>query len=203
MCKQKGCRNFKESIGRPHYHACIFNYDFPDKTFWRMSKDQVTPLYRSKLLEKVWTYGYSTIGEVTFQSAGYVARYIGKKIKGSSQKAKKMQKEKYGEKIPEFALMSRRPGIGKPWLDKFFSDVYPKDHFSVNGHIQKPPRYYDSILEKKDPVLYEEIKQKRRNAHKKMTDRKIELKENWRRPGQQEQHKKLTVKSLIRSYEDE
>lgn len=52
----------------------LFNHDFDDKVLW--SVRQGVRLYRSSLLEKLWPYGYSTIGDVTFESAAYVARYI-------------------------------------------------------------------------------------------------------------------------------
>ena len=43
---------------RPHYHAIIFGYDFPDKYLWSKSK-RGNVIYRSNLLEKVWTFGNS------------------------------------------------------------------------------------------------------------------------------------------------
>jgi len=70
--------------GRPHFHACIFGYDFHDKKlFSRTSAGSL--LYRSQELEKLWPYGYSTIGDVTFESAAYVARYIMQKQTGKDR----------------------------------------------------------------------------------------------------------------------
>jgi len=183
------CGEYGEDMGRPHYHACLFNYDFPDKQFWQFSKDGITPLYRSKILESIWKKGFSTIGEVTVESAGYVARYITKKITG------KPAQKHYQNKIPEFALQSI--GIGKTWIEKYYTDVYPKDYFTINGKKYKPSRYYDTYLEKRDPILYKKIKIHRKEAliHN--------LEENWQRLPQQENHKKLTTKSLQRSYEND
>ncbi len=76
------CGEYGDQNGRPHYHACLFNHDFQDKKLWKRGKDPSLDLYRSADLEKLWPYGYSSIGEVTFQSAAYVARYIMKKITG-------------------------------------------------------------------------------------------------------------------------
>ena len=46
--------------------------------------------------------------------------------------------------------MSRRPGIGKGWFDKFHAtDVAPHDHVVINGRAQRPPRYYDCQYELK------------------------------------------------------
>ena len=67
------CGEYGAKYERPHYHICLFGYDFKDKYIWD-ERDKV-PLYRSTKLEKLWTLGFSTIGEVTFQSAAYVAPY--------------------------------------------------------------------------------------------------------------------------------
>ena len=45
----------------------MFNFDFPDKKLWRVNNG--VPLYRSAELEKLWPYGYCTVGEVTFESS--------------------------------------------------------------------------------------------------------------------------------------
>jgi hypothetical protein len=163
------CGEYGEKMGRPHYHAIIFGYDFPDKEFHhvsnpkkrnRFSTSDQNKVYTSGLLDSIWQKGYGTIGEVSFESAGYVARYIGKKIGGE------MALEHYKGKNPEFALMSRRPGIGSKWLEKYFTDVYPKDFTTVNGRKMKPPRYYDKKLMKSHWDLHETIKEQRKEKIK-------------------------------------
>ena len=64
-------------FGRPHHHVCLFGYDFPDK--WLHSKSGDCKLYRSDELERLWPHGFSTIGELNYQTAAYVARYVTKK----------------------------------------------------------------------------------------------------------------------------
>nr|QJB20072.1 MAG: replication initiator protein [Microvirus sp.] len=78
------CGEYGENFGRAHFHACIFGLDFPDKTKWKKGKGDNITLYRSKILEELWTYGFSSVGTVTFESAAYVARYITKKITGEA-----------------------------------------------------------------------------------------------------------------------
>ena len=75
------CGEYGDHFGRPHYHACIFNHDFEDKKIWKQSGSGEI-IYRSASLEELWPYGYSSVGEVTFESAAYVARYITKKVTG-------------------------------------------------------------------------------------------------------------------------
>jgi hypothetical protein len=163
------CGEYGERLGRPHYHACIFNYDFPDKRLWKLSETG-EKLYRSDLLEELWKYGFSSIGTCTFQSAAYVARYIMKKRTGEDAKDHYHWTDDSGVrhyKLPEFTEMSRRPGIGSYWFDSFAGDVYPADEVIINGKSCRPPRYYDNRLKARDVGLYEETKARRKaNAAK-------------------------------------
>lgn len=150
------CGEYGEQFGRPHYHACVFNFDFPDKRLWMRSQGE--NLFVSKELERLWPYGFSTIGDVTYQSAAYVARYIMKKVVG------KKAEEYYEGRKPEYTTMSRNPGIGKDWFVQFNSDVFPDDFVVVNGWKQSVPRYYDSLFECMYPSDFEEVKRRRLDA---------------------------------------
>lgn len=148
------CGEYGSLFSRPHHHAILFNFDFPDKVLW--STNHGTALYRSAILEELWPFGFCTVGNVTFESAAYVARYITKKITG------KNAADHYGERLPEFITMSRRPGIARDWFEKYCDDVYPKDEVVVrHGLICKPPRYYDKIFDLTNADLLIKIKAKR------------------------------------------
>lgn len=71
---------------------------------------------------------------------------------------------------PEYTTMSRRPGIGKGWLDKYMSDVYPHDEVIINGVRCKPPKYYDGVLQTERPYEFDEIKENRLTASMKHAD---------------------------------
>ncbi len=151
------CGEYGSQLGRPHHHACLFNFDFPDRVLWRVKEG--VRLYRSKILESIWSdprtgesFGFCTVGDVTFESAAYVARYVVKKITGEPAPGH------YQGREPEYVTMSRRPGIGKPWFDRYKSDVYPKDFVVIQGRTYKVPKYYDSYLESLSPVEYESVK---------------------------------------------
>ena len=60
---------------------------------------------------------------------------------------------------PEYATMSRKPGIGKPWFDKYKEDVFPNDYCIVRGHEVRPPRYYETLLSEEE---LQEVKEKRK-----------------------------------------
>lgn len=132
---------------RPHYHAIVFGHD------WRDDRQELKPgefgsLYWSPSLELLWGLGQCSIGEVTWQSAAYVARYCLKKATGAL--AESQYERRDGERRwkvrPEFCTMSRRPGIGDEWIRRFKSDVYPSDECVMNGKRMRTPRYYDSKL---------------------------------------------------------
>ncbi|QXP44328.1 MAG: replication initiator protein [Arizlama microvirus] len=151
------CGEYGGKYGRPHHHACIFNHQFKDKTLWQNTKG--VSLYISEELQKLWPYGYSTIGEVTFESAAYVARYITKKITGSQAEAH------YDGIEPEYVTMSRRPGIGKDWFNKYQNDIINHDAIIMRGGLKlRPPKYYDNLYSIDHQEEMEEIKRKRKQS---------------------------------------
>lgn len=158
-----GCGEYGEQKSRPHYHLCLFGHEFDDLETWRHIEygTKTMPLYTSKKLAGIWKKGFHTIGELNYETAAYVARYVMKKITGSSKEALELKAKKYGEKELEFALMSRMPGIGNSFYKKYKNCIYPKDFITHNGHRFKVPRYYDSLYAKDNPEKYRELKQKR------------------------------------------
>jgi len=158
------CGEYGEHYGRPHYHAILFGVDFDDKVLLRVNNG--FPLYRSPTLEKLWPFGYSSIGGVTFESAAYVARYIMKKVNGDNADGHyaivdEQTGEIVGRKAPEYTTMSRRPGIAAEWFKAFRDDVYPKDFITVRGRKMRPPRFYDRLLEAESSFELADIKTER------------------------------------------
>lgn len=133
------CGEYGDNSLRPHYHAIIFGYDPPDKKPHQRSKNGEM-LYTSESLNSLWTYGHSIIGNVSFESAAYVARYCLKKRTGLGSD------HHYKGREPEYAVMSLKPAIGKEWLKKWKTDVFPHDYVIMRGKKMKPPRYYDNLL---------------------------------------------------------
>lgn len=161
------CGEYGDLYHRPHYHAILFGIDFPDKVFGGMRNG--LPLYRSPTLEKLWPYGYSSIGSVTFESAAYVARYVMKKATGLDALDNYYEPDdETGELIQtleaEYTTMSRRPGIAANWFEKYHSDVYPSDFITHNGKKFRSPKYYDKLLERMDSFTLEDIKFDRKEA---------------------------------------
>jgi len=137
---------------RPHYHILL--YGMPDllSTGDLIPSDvQTAPdarHYFSGLISECWKFGRHDVGEVTWESSSYVARYCLKKAGSvlgadlpSPEKdpAIRIAKEhpgddtarRHAERVyktfeaakpffrpPEFVLMSRRPGIGAYYFDR-------------------------------------------------------------------------------------
>lgn len=155
---------YGSNFGRPHFHAILFGVDFDDKKILGKSPSG-SILYRSDKLERLWPFGYSSIGDVSFQSAAYVARYVMKKVTGdAARRTYEVVSTETGEVIsrrPDYNAMSLKPGIGAGWFSKYSSDVFPHDRVVHDGTPSKPPRYYDKLLKRVDPDAFENIKQNR------------------------------------------
>lgn len=166
---------------RPHYHALLFNCGFGDCVRWGDNK-RGEPLYVSDTLSSMWGYGFCTIGAITFDSAVYCAKYALKKVNGDLAFEHYTVYDENGEcfeRVPEFAVMSRRPGIGAGYADKYREEILSHDSVVINGRAVKPPRYYASRFEGDKRV---EINQRRRKRvavlnRKDNTDERLGVKE--------------------------
>ena len=175
------CGEYGAKLSRPHYHALIFGYDFPDRELFTTTNG--VPLYTSEKLQNLWKYGYSTVGDVTIESAAYVARYCTKKITGDAAHEHYIHIHPHTGVIsnitPEYTTMSlgRKPGegIGGKWFNKYETDVFPHDHVVIlkehYAAIYKTPRYYEKIYELENPETIKRIKNTRKvNAKKRRKD---------------------------------
>ncbi len=156
---------------RPHHHACIFGHQFSDREIWDESEGIIT--YTSKKLSEIWGLGFVTTQDLTIGNAAYCARYAMKKVTASQQSQEKYHAyyERYcpitGEiktLQPEYSTMSRQPGIGKDWYEKFNSDIFPHDTTIYKGKKIKTPRYYEQLLREADETTYDAVKAQRKKS---------------------------------------
>lgn len=148
-----GCGEYGEMTARPHYHLLLFNTDFADKVVYSRVSDGPT-LYVSEELSRLWPFGENKIGEVNAQTCAYVSQYVMKKA-GSSARS-------YGSREEEFRVMSRRPGIGYTWFEKYHGEAYAHDSAIVDGKEVPLPRYYDTKFESIDSARLVLLKRNRR-----------------------------------------
>lgn len=88
------CGEYGDQSERPHYHAALFGLS----------------MAHSSLVTSSWPLGYAMCAEFNAQTAQYISGYVTKKTMSLGSKI-------LNGRYPEFARMSRRPGIGVPALD--------------------------------------------------------------------------------------
>lgn len=178
--KHLSCGEYGDEGLRPHYHSAVWGWNWTDKVFAHKSRKGF-PLYSSPTLDAAWTcpeckrvLGMALIGDLTYDSAAYVASYTTKKITGSKSFWHYLRLVDDGEYVsvePEFSSSSRGNGRGLAYgfYERFFTDLFPKDYCvlaSEKGNKKVPvPRYYRRLLEE-DPrfcrrVLARQLKEKR------------------------------------------
>lgn len=147
------CGEYGERYDRPHYHAIIFGHAFySDRVL--LKRSPAGSLYSSASLDNVWRHGFCSVGDVTFDSAAYVARYVVKKVNGKQAdehytRVDGLTGEIY-QKVPEFSRMSlQNGGIGAGWLEKFKDDVINTGAVMTYDIARNVPRYYTKMLEER------------------------------------------------------
>ena len=138
---------------RNHFHFILFGLPLADlKCLGKGPKGGY--YYESKLLQKIWSKGFITIGDVNYTTCNYVAQYCLKKVYRS-------------DNDEEFVMMSTKPGIGTQYFKDHWQDIYDTDKvYLSNGdtlleHI--PPRYFDKLLDRIHPLLLDVVKRERLN----------------------------------------
>lgn len=183
------CGEYGELRQRPHYHAALFGFDFLDKKLCLTSKSGNSQ-YSSSLLDRLWPMsrpGRSTVGDPTFDSFAYIARYAMNKLNGDRVLVRDsdrvdLMSGQILPAVPEFIHMSLKPGIGRRWIDEFGpTDVWPFDRVVMNGFESKPPRYYDKIVKQRHPFAWKDIsmdREERALLHpEEQTARRLEARE--------------------------
>lgn len=128
---------------RPHWHALVFNWR-PSDCLPKYTSDRGDQVYCSETLSSLWPQGISEIGQITFESAGYCARYASKKLSHGK------------DGTHDFEPISRRSSknaIGKRWIEKFWPDVFNHGFIVLpNGTTCGIPRYYEKWLKRYKPA---------------------------------------------------
>lgn len=133
---------YGDKTKRPHWHAIIFNWEPPDlqKKYITDHGDQV---YHSETLDKLWGHGITETGSVTFESAGYCARYAAKKLVHGKDDEHDFQ---------PISKKSSKNAIGKKFLELYWEDIFNYGKcILANGQETSIPRYYEKWLQKNQP----------------------------------------------------
>lgn len=165
--KYLACGEYGEKLKRPHYHALIFGYDFPDKKYFGKTK-RGELIYRSELLEKCWTYGISSVGALTHASASYVAGYIHKKYNNKKDlEWKHYTQEDTTIANKEFNLCSH--GLAKAFYERNEEQLHNHNYIVYNGKKYGFFEYYNNLSRNSDKERYKIIKERRKKHIKEYT----------------------------------
>ena len=155
------CGEYGSKTFRAHFHIIAFNLPIEDKEYF-FTNNAGDKIYLSKTIEQIWGKGQVSIGDVTWNSAAYTARYVMKKVKGKDA-------ERYYKTlgvVPEFVRMSRREGIGRKYYEENKDKIYELDEIiitSKKGLAQKvkPSKYYDRLFDLDSPEAMKALKKRR------------------------------------------
>lgn len=152
-----------ENTHRPHYHLVLFGCSLSDfEPCGVAARNELgDSVYQTRLTDRTWPYGFSSVGNVSWSACAYVSRYVQKK-------AYDLGSDSLNEMLgvnPEFSLMSRRPGLGRQYLDEhpdcldYVSIPVSTDKGSKSVFI---PKYFVNTLELSDPDRYAKIMEDRK-----------------------------------------
>lgn len=188
--KYFACGEYGDHRGRPHYHAVFFGWDFPDRVPVKNNPGTQHLLYDSAFLRERWGKGAVRVGDLTAESAAYVARYTLKKAYGEDNAKEYL----WTGRIPPFNLCSK--GIGRDWFAEFHTDIFPCD-FVVDEATKAKcpvPRFYDKLHQVLDAEAARMVKEARIAKAKLQSPERLKAIEECR---------ELKIQTLRRTYDNE
>ena len=147
---------YGEETKRPHWHALIFGYR-PSDAQHQYTNGRGDFVFTSDTVSKLWGHGFINFGQLTLESASYVARY-GAKALG----------HKGDHKFKPKHVTSCRPGLGKKWIEKYYKQTFEHGYVYVNNQKFTIPRYYEDWCKENQPEMYQKY----------LTGKKMEIIEN-------------------------
>lgn len=136
---------YGDQTKRPHWHALLFNYRPSDEEY-KYTTDRGDRVFESAELTELWANGNVEYGELTFESAAYVARYAAKKLIHGNDDTHDFE---------PLSKKSQRNAIGKRFLEKYYKDIFSHGYVVLeNGLKTGIPRYYEKWLKDKHPDFW-------------------------------------------------
>lgn len=172
------CGEYGERLGRPHYHLCLFGLDFPDRRYLGKTESGAEK-FSSESLSSLWPLGDAQVSDFNFKAAAYTARYIMEKVTGDEAAGyyQRFDSEtgEVWDLVPEYCSMSKKPGIGGAYLDKYGDDILQSGTCVLDGLEVNPPRFYEKRLRKRvefESIDYQRYLRAKRNFQDQSPDRR-------------------------------
>jgi hypothetical protein len=165
-----GAGEYGSQNHRPHYHLAIFGWE-PYDVDWKGKSTLIqtgkSEQHFSQYVTDLWSFGHTSVGLLTPESAGYIAGYTAKKYenKRTGRLASINQEGIHIYTHDEFILSSKNPAIGYQWWLDNYKEIcalgYITNATGERAYKYPIPRTYIRWLEKLDPDLYEKLKDDR------------------------------------------
>lgn len=110
------CGEYGENTFRPHYHLAMFGHPNCLRQVTRISKTGQPCCEVCEAIKKSWGQGQIMLGTLEPKSMAYVAGYVTKKMTSHDD-------YRLEGRLPEFARMSLRPGIGLGMMHELASTL--------------------------------------------------------------------------------
>lgn len=107
------CGEYGDETHRPHYHLALFGYP---NCLYGITRKRASCCANCQRVFDAWGNGNILLGTLEQSSAAYIAGYVTKKMT-------KADNPKLLGKLPEFARMSLRPGIGLGMMHELASTL--------------------------------------------------------------------------------
>lgn len=145
---------YGKSTSRPHYHAIVYGLNLDTKKLkFLENNENGDALWTHPEIEQIWGKGNIVLGQVTWKSIAYVARYTLKKQRDRDVALD----QKYG-RIPPFICISQ--GIAKRYYEEHQKKLVDEDAFTLpNGQYPLTKRFMRNLKEK-DEEIYTTLAEK-------------------------------------------
>lgn len=162
MCGEYGPKN-----GRPHFHVIFYGLPLPDvvKHNDLTVKGRPYVYLSSEIIDNCWGKGFTTLGEVNWETSAYVGRYVMKKFSNLEEfdYCKLCYDNGWEPLPPEMRQASRNPGLARPFYDVNKDEIYNIDKVVLpNGRTPQPCQYFDRLFDLEDPELLSQIRENRK-----------------------------------------
>lgn len=127
---------YGEGTERPHYHAILFGFPHCEHAPRLCTKRKCAVC---SLVSDTWGYGLVQVGTLTHASAQYCAGYITKKLT-------KADDPRLRGRHPEFAQMSRMPGLGSGFMYDLASTILEHRTIEKTGDVPTAIRHGRKLM---------------------------------------------------------
>jgi len=146
---------------RPHYHLCLFGFDFRDDRRSAGKSKQGHAQFVSARLDALWGMGKCWVNEMGQEVAQYAAKYA---VKSQGERCE-LRMSSFGELVqiaPPFDGLPKGKALGLPFLERFWSDIFPRGLVILKGGVELPaPAAYVKVLKDRDAEAFEALAEKR------------------------------------------